>query len=65
MLELKKGLYNYRTTITGFITIIFGAFAQAFPEWSEVFNSMASVAAMAFVVFVKDAATGSPPGAKE
>lgn len=60
--DFKKGLYNYRTTITGFFTIIFGALGQTFPDYSEVFNSLAGIAAMAFAVFVKDAATGSSPG---
>jgi len=60
--DLKKGLANYRTTVTGILTILFGALGQSFPDYSEVFNSLAAVSGMAFSIFVKDAATGSSPG---
>jgi hypothetical protein len=62
MSTLLSGFKNYQTTVTGILTIVFGALGQAFPEWSGVFNRLAEVFGLAFVILTKDATTGSQPG---
>lgn len=57
-----KGLKNYQTTVTGILVIVFSALGQAYPEWSTIFNKVAEVCGLAFVILTKDAATGSTPG---
>lgn len=55
------GLKNYQTTVTGFLTILFAALSQAYPDWSGVFTRIAEVCGLAFVILTKDATTGSVP----
>lgn len=61
MKDLKVGLYNYRTTISGLFALLANAMATTFPEYSGVFEQLSNAGIAAFVIFVKDASTGSSP----
>jgi hypothetical protein len=61
MKELKTGLYNYRTTISGLFALLANAMATALPEYAGVFEQLSNAGIAAFVIFVKDASTGSSP----
>jgi hypothetical protein len=56
-----KGLANYRTTITGVLALVFTSLSQSYPDYGPLFDWLAKGAEVLFIVFVKDATTGSSP----
>jgi len=45
---------NYRTTITGILTAVFGGLAVQFPEYKEILGAVAVLAGTLFAYFAKD-----------
>lgn len=64
---MKKALGNMRTTIIGAVVAVLVALGQVegLEQYSGLLNALAGVVTAVGFILAKDAATGSPPGAKE